>query len=165
MDSPGPVLFAQEREGRYGRPFRMYKFRTMAADAPKRLKELLEKNEASGPYFKIRRDPRITRTGRVLRRWSLDELPQLLNVLRGEMSLVGPRPLLLQAEEFGEWHRERRRVRPGITGLWQVKGRSDLSLEEAAWWDVHYVRHWSLGLDIRILLATLPAVVRGKGAY
>ncbi len=164
-DSPGPVLFCQERVGWRGRRFRMFKFRTMVSDAESRMPGLMNRNEAAGPYFKIRRDPRITRAGAFLRRWSLDELPQLLNVLRGEMSLVGPRPLLPQAGRFGGWHGRRLEVRPGMTGLWQIRGRSDLPLDQAVALDLSYIDRWSPGLDLRILTETLPAVLRGRGAY
>jgi lipopolysaccharide/colanic/teichoic acid biosynthesis glycosyltransferase len=162
----GPVLFRQERLGRGGVPFRVVKVRTMGVDAERRKAGLLGANESSGLLFKMRSDPRITAVGRWLRRTSLDELPQLLNVLTGEMSLVGPRPLpvLDPAAYTGDAVR-RFEVRPGITGLWQVSGRSDLDWDDAVRLDVRYVDEWSLGLDLRILLATLPAVVRGSGAY
>ena len=166
LDSPGPVLFRQVRVGRYGREFPIYKFRTMHADAERRLADLRHLNEQDGVLFKIRDDPRVTRVGRYLRRLSLDELPQLFNVLGGTMSLVGPRPPLQR--EVAAYPRDARRrlaVRPGMTGLWQVSGRSDLPWEEAVRLDLRYVENWSLTLDLVILLRTLTAVCRGAGAY
>jgi lipopolysaccharide/colanic/teichoic acid biosynthesis glycosyltransferase len=166
MTSPGGVLFRQTRIGRDGVPFTMLKFRTMFLHGPERHLELLGLNEGSGLLFKIRRDPRVSRVGRVLRRYSLDELPQLLNVVGGQMSLVGPRPAL-PGEVLGYAEHERRRlhVKPGLTGLWQVSGRSDLTWEQSVHLDLHYVRHASLRLDLSILLRTVSAVVRGRGAY
>ena len=165
-DSPGPVLFRQVRVGRNGRPFVMFKFRTMCVDAERRLTELHRQNEHDGVLFKIRDDPRVTRVGRWLRRLSLDELPQLLNVVRGEMSLVGPRPPLpVEVDAYPEDMRRRLVVRPGMTGLWQVSGRSDLPWEEAVRLDLRYVENWSLSLDLVILLRTLTAVARASGAY
>jgi exopolysaccharide biosynthesis polyprenyl glycosylphosphotransferase len=162
----GPVLFRQTRIGKNGQGFTVYKFRTMVPDAEQRKSELATFNEATGVLFKIRRDPRITRTGACLRRWSLDELPQLINVLIGDMSLVGPRPAL-PAEVAGYSGHMRRRlvVKPGMTGLWQVSGRSDVSWEEAERLDVHYVENWSLALDLQVLWKTGSAVIRGSGAY
>ncbi|MFZ5850095.1 MAG: sugar transferase [Actinomycetota bacterium] len=166
-DSPGPVLFRQQRVGRDGRLFTMLKFRTMVIDAEARRGELAHLNERSeGLLFKIRQDPRITRVGRLLRRFSLDELPQLVNVLAGAMSLVGPRPPLPEeAARYDEQVRRRLRVKPGLTGAWQVSGRSDLPWDEAVRLDVGYVENWSLGMDAEILLRTGSAVVRGTGAY
>jgi exopolysaccharide biosynthesis polyprenyl glycosylphosphotransferase len=166
LTSPGPVLFAQDRYGLNRRVFRMYKFRTMVADAEAMQPTLEHLNEASGPVFKIGNDPRITPVGRVLRRTSLDELPQLINVLKGDMSLVGPRPLPLRdVRHFRQCELMRRfSVRPGITGLWQVSGRSSLPFNDWIALDLRYIDVWSLGLDLRILLRTLPAVVRGTGA-
>jgi exopolysaccharide biosynthesis polyprenyl glycosylphosphotransferase len=162
----GPVLFRQTRVGRGGREFTIYKFRTMVTDAEQWRMLLEDRNEGSGPLFKVRRDPRVTRPGTILRRWSLDELPQLLNVLRGDMSLVGPRPALpAEAEQHGHHMRRRLAVKPGITGLWQVSGRSDLAWEEAVRLDIRYVENWSLALDLQILWKTLAAVRRGSGAY
>ena len=160
------VFFRQTRVGKDGRTFRVWKFRTMVVDAEARKAQLLKLNEADGALFKMRQDPRVTRTGAWLRRWSLDEFPQLLNVLVGEMSMVGPRPAL-PAETAGYGHHMRRRlvVRPGITGLWQVNGRSDLSWDEAERLDVRYVENWSLVLDLQILWKTLAAVWHGSGAY
>jgi exopolysaccharide biosynthesis polyprenyl glycosylphosphotransferase len=163
---PGPVLFVQQRYGHNRRRFRMFKFRTMVCDAEARQAELEHLNEASGPVFKIRDDPRVTRVGRVLRRTSLDELPQLFNVLRGEMSLVGPRPLPPRdVQRLADPATLRRfSVRPGMTGLWQVSGRSELEFDTWVALDLDYIDRWSLGLDLRILARTIPAVVRGRGA-
>ena len=166
IDSRGSVFFVQNRMGFNKRRFRLYKFRTMTPNAETRISELEHLNEKTGPIFKMRRDPRVTRVGRYLRRASIDELPQLLNVLRGDMSLVGPRPLsvrdALGMEEA--WQRRRFSVKPGITGLWQVSGRSNLSFEEWMQLDLEYIDRWSLKLDCRILLRTIPAVVIGEGA-
>jgi lipopolysaccharide/colanic/teichoic acid biosynthesis glycosyltransferase len=165
-DSPGPAIFKQRRVGKGGRTFTAYKFRTMVLDAEARKAELSGLNEADGPVFKIRNDPRMTRIGRFLRRASLDEIPQFWNVLRDEMSLVGPRPQL--PEEVGlyeEWHRRRLEVKPGLTGLWQVLGRSDTSFDDMVRLDIYYAENWSPGMDLRIMLETIPAVLSGKGAY
>jgi exopolysaccharide biosynthesis polyprenyl glycosylphosphotransferase len=164
--SRGPVLYRQTRLGHRGRPFTMLKLRTMVRDADARLPEVAERNEAADPLFKIARDPRITRVGRVLRRFSIDELPQLLHVLRGTMSLVGPRPPLpREAERYEERHFDRLEVRPGITGLWQVSGRSDLSFEDYVRLDVFYIENWSVAYDLFILLKTVQAVLLGRGSY
>ena len=166
LDSNGPVFYRQERVGKNGRRFWMYKFRSMCADADRRLAEVRARNEASGPLFKMRDDPRITRVGRFLRRWSLDELPQLLNVLRGEMSLVGPRPPLpSEVEQYEDWQLGRLCAVPGLTGLWQVSGRSEVPFHDMVRLDLHYIRNWSLGLDVEILLRTVPAVLTNRGAY
>jgi exopolysaccharide biosynthesis polyprenyl glycosylphosphotransferase len=168
LDSPGPVFFRQRRAGVGGRPFWMYKFRTMVVDADAMKGRLQHLNESGDPrLFKIRSDPRITRVGQFLRRTSLDELPQLLNVVRGEMSLVGPRPFFPEdLESYEEHHFERLHVLPGITGLWQVSGRSDIpDFDEVVRLDVSYIREWSLLQDIKILLQTLPAALRRGGAY
>ena len=164
--SPGPVFFAQERYGLRKRRFRMVKFRTMVSNAEQLQAGLESRNEATGPVFKITDDPRVTRVGRFLRRKSLDELPQLWNVLRGDMSLVGPRPLPMRdVRRFGEaWLMRRFSVAPGLTGLWQISGRSDLPFDEWITLDLEYIDRWSLGLDIQILLRTIPAVLRGAGA-
>jgi exopolysaccharide biosynthesis polyprenyl glycosylphosphotransferase len=165
-DSPGPALYRQRRVGEGGRVFTMLKFRTMCVDADARLESLRAQHDGNETLFKLRRDPRLTRLGAVLRRYSLDELPQLLNVVRGEMSLVGPRPPLPSEVETYEGDVLRRlRVRPGMTGLWQVSGRSDLSWVESVRLDLWYVDNWSLLLDAQILLRTADAVVRGRGAY
>jgi exopolysaccharide biosynthesis polyprenyl glycosylphosphotransferase len=167
FESPGPILFAQERVGYNKRRFKVLKFRTMVAEAEKQQDMLEHLNEAEGPVFKIKRDPRITRIGGVLRRFSIDELPQLINVLKGEMSLVGPRPLPLRDVERIDvrWHKRRFSIRPGITCLWQVNGRSDIGFSEWVRMDLDYIDKWSLGLDILILMKTIPAVFKGPGAY
>jgi lipopolysaccharide/colanic/teichoic acid biosynthesis glycosyltransferase len=166
LDSPGPVLFKQRRVGKDGEEFWFYKFRSMVADAEVRRQALLKMNEASGPLFKIKNDPRVTRSGRWLRKYSLDELPQLLNVVKGEMSLVGPRPALpSEVAKYSDRQRGRLLVRPGITGLWQVSGRSDLPFDRCIELDLEYVERQSIGLYIRILFMTLPAVLSGRGAY
>jgi exopolysaccharide biosynthesis polyprenyl glycosylphosphotransferase len=162
----GPVLFRQTRVGRHGNEFSMLKFRSMVVDAEQRLGELHASNEGSGVLFKIRKDPRVTRVGAVLRRYSLDELPQLINVLTGTMSLVGPRPPLpSEAAAFGRDAQRRLLVRPGLTGLWQVSGRSDLSWDQSVRLDLRYVENWTLALDAMILWRTVGAVVRSRGAY
>jgi exopolysaccharide biosynthesis polyprenyl glycosylphosphotransferase len=166
IGSPGPVFFRQVRVGQYGREFLIYKFRTMHVDAERRLAEIRHLNEQDRVLFKMRDDPRVTGIGRLLRRFSLDELPQLFNVLGGEMSLVGPRPPLPQeVAAYPDDARRRLVVRPGMTGLWQVSGRSDLPWEEAVRLDLRYVENWSLTMDLIILLRTLAAVCRGSGAY
>lgn len=167
LESRGPVLFSQIRAGVGGKPFRMYKFRTMVANADQMKRQLQHLNESGDPrLFKIKNDPRITRVGRILRKTSLDELPQLLNVLRGDMSLVGPRPFFPDdLETYEPHHFERLHALPGITGLWQVSGRSDImDFEEVVRLDAHYIRHWSLWLDFKILWKTIPAAL-GRGAY
>jgi exopolysaccharide biosynthesis polyprenyl glycosylphosphotransferase len=166
LGSRGPVLFLDRRVGVGEREFGMFKFRTMVAGAAERQAELEAANEASGALFKIRDDPRVTGVGQVLRRFSLDELPQLLNVLRGEMSLVGPRPLPLRDHALLEdWHRARYNVLPGMTGLWQISGRSGLSFDDLVRLDFTYLENWSIWLDITIIAKTIPAVVLGRGAY
>jgi exopolysaccharide biosynthesis polyprenyl glycosylphosphotransferase len=166
LGDAGPVLFRQVRVGRNGRPFHVCKFRTMVTDAEEQRARLEARNEASGVLFKIKDDPRVTRAGTWLRRYSLDELPQLFNVLAGQMSLVGPRPALPEeAARYGDYVRRRLAVRPGITGLWQVSGRSDLPWEEAVRLDLRYVENWSFALDLQILWKTWSAVTRGDGAY
>lgn len=166
LDSRGPVLFRQERVGRHGRTFQVLKLRTMVHDAEERLEEVLPLNEADGPLFKIARDPRVTRVGRWLRMLSIDELPQLWNVLKGEMSLVGPRPAL--PREVAGWSpeaHERLRVKPGLTGMWQVHGRSAAAFDDYVRYDLYYVDNWSLATDAAILARTIPAVLFAKGAY
>ena len=166
LDSPGPIVFRQTRIGIGDRHFEMYKFRSMRKGAEAELERLRELNEADGPIFKIHNDPRLTRVGRFLRRTSLDELPQLWNVLRGEMSLVGPRPPLpAEVTRYMEWHKQRLGVRPGMTGLWQVSGRSLLSFDEGVLLDIYYIENWSLWLDFKILLRTIPKALFGDGAY
>jgi exopolysaccharide biosynthesis polyprenyl glycosylphosphotransferase len=164
LDSPGSVIYSALRAGRKGRPFYCYKFRTMVLDADALKEKLREKNQRQGPFFKIAGDPRITRVGHFLRRYSLDELPQLLNVLKGEMSLVGPRPHPL--DDFSAYtiqHLPRLDVLPGMTGLWQVTARENPSFQAAIDLDIRYIRSWSLALDLRILLKTAVVMLRGKG--
>jgi exopolysaccharide biosynthesis polyprenyl glycosylphosphotransferase len=166
LDSPGPAIFRQRRIGRDGRPFICYKFRTMVVDAEERKAELAALNEADGPLFKIRNDPRMTRVGRFLRRYSLDELPQLWNILRGDMSWVGPRPATPEeVAQYEDWHYRRLTVVPGLTGLSQVLGRSDISFDEMVRLDIFYTENWTPGMDLRILLQTIPVVISGRGAY
>ena len=166
LDSPGPVFFRQERVGHRKRRFTMLKFRTMIAGAERLQRELESLNEAEGPIFKIANDPRITRVGRFLRRSSLDELPQIFHVLSGEMSLVGPRPMSLRDVDLFDQGIQRKRfsVKPGLTCLWQISGRSQLPFSKWLELDLHYIERWSLGLDVKILFKTLPAVLSGKGA-
>jgi exopolysaccharide biosynthesis polyprenyl glycosylphosphotransferase len=162
----GPVLYRQVRVGRDGRTFRMFKFRSMVTDADELLPVLREDDEGNGVLFKMKVDPRVTRLGRVLRRYSLDEIPQLLNVVKGDMSLVGPRPPLPSEVARYGWEMHRRfLVKPGLTGLWQISGRSNLSWEDSVRIDLRYVENWSLTYDLMILLKTLKAVIRGSGAY
>ncbi len=166
LTSRGPMLYRDTRIGLGERKFGMLKFRTMHADAAGKQAELEASNEADGPLFKIREDPRVTAVGAILRRFSLDEVPQLWNVLRGEMSLVGPRPLPLRDYERLEgWHRKRYLVLPGVTGLWQISGRSSLGFDDLVRLDFYYLENWSIWLDISILVKTIPAVIRGTGAY
>ncbi len=166
VDSSGPVFYASRRYGHSGKIFHMYKFRTMCKDADQHLKKLREKNEADGPIFKMRQDPRITRIGAFLRKFSLDELPQLINVLKGEMSIVGPRPFPIdQIEKEDLKQLKRLEVRPGMTGLWQIRGRSDLPFSRLIKWDIWYINNWSFWLDIYIMFQTIPVVFEGKGAY
>ena len=166
LDSPGPVIYKAMRVGKNGRSFPMYKFRSMVLDADLRKAELKQFNQADGPIFKMKDDPRMTRVGRVIRRVSLDELPQIYNVLRGEMSLVGPRPPLAEeVAQYKPWHKQRLSVIGGITGLWQVSGRSDLTFDELCLLDIYYIENWSLSMDIRILLQTIPHSLFGRGAY
>jgi len=165
ISSRGPVIFRQVRSGFHGRAFQMYKLRTMVADAESRRSEVLHLNEMDGPVFKITDDPRRTWLGRFIRRYSVDELPQLVNVIKGEMSLVGPRPLpLYEASRIKGVQRRRLAMRPGLSGLWQTRGRSTVDFEEWMRMDLEYVDRWSLALDLRILLTTIPVVLRGKGA-
>ena len=166
LDSRGPVFFRQARSGRHGRVFWIFKFRTMVVDAESMRDDLLKHNEMSGPLFKIKDDPRVTRVGRFLRRTSLDELPQLINVLRGDMSLVGPRPFVIyEDDKIVGWARRRLDLTPGITGLWQVMGRNDMPFDEMVKLDHMYVTRWSLLWDFKILLKTIPSVLRRHGAY
>jgi exopolysaccharide biosynthesis polyprenyl glycosylphosphotransferase len=166
LTSPGPAFFRQERVGRDGRLFTIYKLRTMVEDAESMLSSLQEENELDGPTFKIRDDPRVTAVGRVLRRTSIDELPQLWNVLRGDMAMVGPRPAL--PSEAAEWPPlafQRLRVRPGLTGMWQVAGRNLTRFDEYLRLDLYYVDNWSLITDLAIVAKTVPTVIAGRGAY
>ncbi len=166
LSDNGPALFTQTRVGKGGETFKIYKFRTMVVDAEALLCEIREKNEFDGVLFKIRRDPRITAIGARLRKSSLDELPQLINVLRGEMSLVGPRPALPEeAAEYADHVRRRLVVKPGLTGMWQVNGRSELSWEETVRLDLRYVENWSFALDMQILWKTISVMLHGSGAY
>jgi exopolysaccharide biosynthesis polyprenyl glycosylphosphotransferase len=166
LDSSGPIFYRDRRVGLGEREFGMFKFRSMYTDAAERQAALETSNEASGPLFKIKDDPRVTKVGRFLRRYSIDELPQVLNVLRGEMSLVGPRPLPLRDYvQLDDWHRRRYRVLPGMTGLWQVSGRIELSFDDLVRLDFYYLENWSVWLDISILAKTLPAVIARRGAY
>ena len=174
--SPGPVLFVQERLGRNGRPFKFYKFRSMRHDADDAIHRQFAAMFINGDddgcraqnggkqVFKMEEDPRVTAIGSWLRRTSIDELPQLLNILKGDMSLVGPRPpIAYEIESYQPWHLERLKVMPGLTGLWQVMGRSQVSFDEMVHLDLHYLNHWSLLLDLKILLRTIPVVLRGTG--
>ncbi len=166
LDSEGPIFFRQVRVGKDHQEFPIYKFRSMRVGAEEELEILKDQNEADGPIFKMRDDPRRTRVGRFLRQTSLDELPQLINVLRGEMSLVGPRPPIPdEVVQYKPWHKKRLVVRPGITGLWQVSGRSELTFDEMVLLDLYYIEHWSPWLDFNILLRTIPKVILGDGAY
>ena len=162
----GPAFFTQVRVGKNGRVFKIYKFRTMVVDAEQRRTQLLDRNDTDGVLFKLRNDPRVTAVGAHLRRWSIDELPQLFNVLLGQMSLVGPRPALPdEAARYAEHVRRRLVVKPGLTGLWQVNGRSDLNWEESVRLDLRYVENWSFALDLQILWKTISVMIRGSGAY
>jgi lipopolysaccharide/colanic/teichoic acid biosynthesis glycosyltransferase/glycosyltransferase involved in cell wall biosynthesis len=166
LDSPGPVFFVQERVGENGRCFRMVKFRSMVADAEERLSEVVDLDALPDPVFKIKDDPRVTRVGRFLRRTSLDELPQVWNVFKGEMSLVGPRPEELRiVQRYNDWHRRRLAVKPGLTGPMQINGRGDLPLEERVKLEIDYIEHYSVWRDIQILAKTIPSVISGKGAH
>jgi len=166
LDSPGPVFYKHQRVGHKGTKFNFLKFRSMVQDADARLKDVLHMNDRGGKVFKMFNDPRITKIGKFLRHYSLDELPQFINVLKGDMSIVGPRPQVLwEAELYDEWAKRRLMVLPGITGLWQVSGRSNLSYEEMIKLDIYYIENWSLWLDIEIMLQTIPTILFAKGAY
>jgi exopolysaccharide biosynthesis polyprenyl glycosylphosphotransferase len=165
MTSRGPVLFKQQRVGRHGRPFNMLKFRSMIANAEELKAKLMAMNEQAGPVFKIKQDPRITPVGRFIRKFSIDEVPQLINVLRGEMSLVGPRPPVpSEVAKYEAWQRRRLSVRPGLTCVWQVSGRNEISFEEWMYLDMQYIDHWSLAQDFQLILKTVPVVLTGRGA-
>ena len=165
IDSPGPIVFSQMRTGQHGRRFRMYKFRTMVANAEELKAQLAHLNELQWPDFKITDDPRVTRVGKFLRVTSLDELPQLFNVLRGDMSLVGPRPTSFAADTYDLWHTVRLEVRPGLTGLWQASGRRDNSYQTRLALDRRYLQERTLGMDLLVLLKTIRVVLLGHGAY
>lgn len=165
-EGPGPVFYISQRCGKQGRIFNFYKFRSMIDGADNYKEALRHKSEVKGPIFKIKNDPRITRLGNFLRRYSLDEMPQLINVLKGDMSLIGPRPFPVEeSQKLENKHLLRLSIKPGITGLAQIKGRSDLSFHHWAKWDLWYFNHWSFGLDLKILWGTIPAVLKGRGAY
>ena len=166
LNSPGSIFYISKRYGRGGHIFKMYKFRSMQTGSDNMTDQIRDKNEVDGPIFKIKNDPRVTKIGRILRRYSIDELPQIFNVVQGHMSLVGPRPLpisQIQKEDLRQL--QRLEVRPGITGLWQTRGRSDLSFVRLVKWDVWYINNWSFWLDLSILFKTIPVVIKGKGAY
>lgn len=165
LDDPGPIFFKQKRTGKGGRRFEMYKFRTMVTNAEELKQKYAHLNELTWPDFKITNDPRVTRVGRFLRKTSLDELPQIFNVLKGEMSLVGPRPTSFDMSTYSLWHTERLEVLPGITGLWQVSGRSDIDFDERLRLDIEYIERQSLWLDIQLLIRTLTVVFTQRGAY
>jgi lipopolysaccharide/colanic/teichoic acid biosynthesis glycosyltransferase len=166
LDSPGTVLFKQERNGYKGKTFMMYKFRSMVSDAEQSLKLLEDKNEVSGHMFKIRMDPRITRFGRLIRKTSIDEFPQLLNVLKGDMSIVGPRPPIpREVVKYEAWHNLRLSVRPGLTGLWQIRGRNHLGFEDMVRLDLKYIRERSLKYDLKIIMRTIPVLLGDSKAY
>ena len=166
VTSPGPVLYRQRRVGLRGRPFTMLKFRTMRRDADRQVAELRQARGVTDVMFKLKDDPRVTVVGRVLRRYSLDELPQLFNVVRGDMSLVGPRPPLPEeVTRYEDWHFDRLEAPPGVTGLWQVSGRSDLPFDDCVRLDIFYIENWSLAYDLYILAKTIPVLLLKRGAY
>ena len=166
MEDVMPVFFQQPRSGKDMKVFRFYKFRSMYKDAPERLKELMKENEQTGPAFKIKNDPRITKVGKFIRKYSIDELPQLVNVIKGDMSIVGPRPILdFQMEATDVYDQQRMAVRPGLTCTWQISGRASITWEQWIEMDLQYVRDMSVWTDLKIILGTIPAVFRGEGAY
>ncbi|MDO4300477.1 MAG: sugar transferase [Clostridia bacterium] len=166
IESPGSPIFAQERVGRNGKIFKMYKFRSMCLDAEKKLKKLQSQNEADGPVFKIKDDPRITRIGRFIRKYSIDELMQLFNIFKGDMSVVGPRPALPgEVAEYDDFAKLRLLVKPGLSCYWQISGRSNIGFSEWMQLDVKYIREMSILTDIKIILLTIPAILKGDGAY
>lgn len=166
LDSPGPVFYKHLRVGRYGKPFYLWKFRTMYKDADKILDKYPELKKEFEKEFKLKNDPRVTKVGKFLRKFSLDEIPQIFNILKGEMSVVGPRPVTYkELEKYGEYAEEILRVKPGLTGLWQVSGRSDVDYSQRIKFDLYYIQNWSILLDIKIILKTIPSVLFGKGAY
>lgn len=165
LDSKGNAIYSQQRIGKDGKPFTMYKFRSMVENAESQLQSLQEKNEMDGPVFKISSDPRITRVGKLIRKTSIDELPQLINILRGEMSIVGPRPPLPnEVEKYNAYQKQRLSVTPGLTCFWQIHGRNDISFSQWVEMDLRYIRERSLTLDIKLIFMTIPAVIFGKGA-
>ncbi len=166
IDSKGAILFSQERKGYKGKSFKMYKFRSMVTNAEELLKELEEKNEASGHMFKIRNDPRITRIGKFIRKTSIDELPQLFNVLKGDMSIVGPRPpIVREVAQYDSWHNLRLSVKPGLTGLWQISGRNDIGFEEMVRLDLKYIRERGFWYDFKIIIKTIPVLLGDSKAF
>lgn len=166
LDSPGPIFYKQTRLGKNAKPFKMLKFRSMVIGADKLVQQLSNQNTIQGPAFKVKNDPRRTKVGTFIRKYSIDELPQIFNVIAGHMSLVGPRPPLpSEVEQYGDWEWRRLEIVPGITGLWQVSGRSDLSFQQWMNLDIYYIENWSLVLDLKILLKTIPVVFKGEGAY
>jgi lipopolysaccharide/colanic/teichoic acid biosynthesis glycosyltransferase len=165
LENPGPIVFTQLRTGRGGRRFRMYKLRSMVTNAEELKQQLRHLNELTWPDFKVTNDPRVTRVGRILRKTSVDELPQIFNVIRGDMSLVGPRPTSFSANTYMMWHTERLEVTPGITGLWQVSGRSNVDFDDRLRLDIEYIRKRSLWFDIKLIFRTVIAVANSKGAY
>lgn len=166
LDSKGPVIYSQMRAGKNGKPFRLYKFRSMCADADDRQRDLQSLNEKDGPVFKISNDPRVTKLGRIMRKKSIDELPQLFNILKGDMSIVGPRPpLLTEVKQYTPYQLQRLGVTPGLTCYWQISGRSDLSFNDWVRLDLKYISECGLWVDLKTILKTVPAVLYGKGAY
>ncbi len=166
LDSRGPVIYSQPRAGKNGKSFKMYKFRSMCVDADEKLKDLLDLNEKDGPVFKISNDPRVTKIGHILRKTSIDELPQLINIIKGEMSIVGPRPPLLnEVEKYTAYQMQRLNVTPGLTCYWQISGRSNISFDEWVGLDLKYIKESSIWTDFKTILKTVPAVLFGRGAY
>lgn len=166
IESPGPVVFVQKRVGMNGKEFDMYKFRSMCMDAEEKLKKLQHKNETEGPTFKMQEDPRITKVGHFIRKYSVDELLQLVNILKGDMSIIGPRPAIpREVVQYGEFDKLRLLVKPGLSCYWQISGRSDIPFDEWMKLDVKYIKEMSLLTDIKIILLTFPAVIKGDGAY
>jgi len=166
IEDGGPVIYSQERNGINGKVFRMYKFRSMCRDAEKLHKNLLKSNEADGPVFKMKRDPRVTKVGRILRRTSIDELPQLINILRGDMSIVGPRPIVTyETERFNDYQKQRMAVKPGLTCYWQCRGRNDIPFDEWIELDLKYIKDECFWVDLKIVFKTVGIVLSGRGAY
>lgn len=166
LESPGPAVFVQKRVGVDGKEFNMYKFRSMCMDAEEKLKKIQHKNETEGPTFKMQEDPRITRVGHFIRKYSIDELLQLVNILKGDMSIIGPRPAIpREVAQYGEFDKLRLLVKPGLSCYWQISGRSDIPFDEWMKLDVKYIREMNLLTDIKIILLTFPAVIKGDGAY